>query len=70
MADKVRANIERFIPDLLAFQRKDIFAAEEVQQIIKAREANEYLLQRKNVRLKDFLRVLEYEYALERRRLK
>lgn len=29
-----------------------------------------YLLQRKNVRLKDFLRVIEYEYTLERRRLK
>lgn len=28
-----------------------------------------YLLERKNIRLKDFLRVLEYEYALERRRI-
>lgn len=41
MADKVRARVETFIPDLLSFQKKQVFTAEEVKDIIKAREANE-----------------------------
>ena len=36
---------------------------------MRDRERNEYQLQRKNVRLKDFLKVIDYEYQLERRRL-
>lgn len=38
MADKIRATMEKFIPDLLAYQKKEIFTAEDVKNIIKARE--------------------------------
>jgi len=37
---------------------------------MKEREANEYLLERKNASVKDYLKVIEYEYGLEKQRRK
>jgi hypothetical protein len=42
MADKIRSTLEKFIPDLLALQKRNVFTSEEVKQILQERERLEY----------------------------
>lgn len=44
MADKIRYTLEKFIPDLLALQKKQVFSKDEVKDILHKREEFEYML--------------------------
>ncbi|KAM3135366.1 hypothetical protein pb186bvf_012524 [Paramecium bursaria] len=68
MSDKIRYILEKHIPDLLALQKRRIFSEEEVKDILQNREQFEYDLQRRTHGLKDYMKVLDYEYRLERQR--
>lgn len=70
MGDKIRLQIEGMLPEMLQFVKRKIFTKDEVNQIMKERENNEYLLERKNAGVKDYLKVIEYEYGLEKQRRK
>ncbi|CAD8061494.1 unnamed protein product [Paramecium sonneborni] len=68
MADKIRYTLEKFIPDLLALQKKQIFSKDEVKDILHKREEFEYMLQRRTHNLSNYMQLLDYEYGLERLR--
>ncbi|KAL4453212.1 hypothetical protein ABPG74_015443 [Tetrahymena malaccensis] len=70
MGDKIRLQVEGMLPEMLQLVKRKIFTKEEVNQILKERENNEYLLERKNASVKDYLKVIEYEYGLEKMRRK
>lgn len=66
MGDKIRLQLEGMLPEMLVFVKRKVFSKEEVNQIMKERESNEYLLERKNASVKDYLKVIDYEYTLEK----
>ncbi|CAD8135269.1 unnamed protein product [Paramecium pentaurelia] len=68
MADKIRYTLEKFIPDLLALQKKQVFSKDEVKDILHKREEFEYMLQRRTHNLSNYMQLLDYEYGLERLR--
>ena len=70
MGDKIRLQMEAMLPEMLVFVKRQIFSKNEINFIMKEREANEYLLERKNASVKDYLKVIEYEYGLEKQRRK
>jgi hypothetical protein len=41
MADKIRATLEKLIPDLMNLQKREIFSDEDVKGIMREREKNE-----------------------------
>jgi len=57
------------LPDLLILEKKKAFSKQEIADIVKEREKIEYTLLRTNSSKKDFLKAIEFEYRLERKRL-
>lgn len=68
MADKIRLLMEGMLPDMLYYLKRKVFSKEEIRDIMKERENNEYLLMRKNFSLKDLMKSIDFEYNLERKR--
>lgn len=65
MADVVRSNLERMVPELEELRETNIFSAEEIRSIVKRRRAFEYRLQNRAVDKKDFIDYITYELNLE-----
>ena len=65
MADVVSRILERMLPEILATERSHIFTKGEVQQIVKERTRYEYVLVRKESKIQDYLRYVQYELKLE-----
>ena len=59
MADKIRVWIEQQVPDLIALVKRQVFTKDEVRSILKQRENLEYLMTRRTVEAKDFLKAIE-----------
>lgn len=70
MADKVRLLMESMLPDMLYYLKRKVFEKNEIREVMKERENNEYLLMRKNFSLKDIMKSIDFEYNLERKRRK
>ena len=64
MADKIRSLIESMMPELISLVKKNLFTQTEAQDILKERENIEYSLTKKTVKLKDFLKALQFEINL------
>ncbi|KRX10234.1 hypothetical protein PPERSA_07319 [Pseudocohnilembus persalinus] len=70
MADKIKLLMESMLPDMLYYLKKKVFEKQEIREIMKEREQNEYLLVRKNFSLSEIMKSIDFEYSLERNRRK
>ena len=64
MADKIKAVIEAMTWDLRSQEKKGIFSADEVRDIIKKREDFEYRMNKNTSSPVDFLEAIAYEMTL------
>lgn len=64
MADKVKSVIEAMVWDLRALEKKEIFAKEEVKDILARREDFEYRLSKNSSSDVDYLAAIQYEIQL------
>eukprot|EP00002_Diphylleia_rotans_P037263 TRINITY_DN8307_c0_g1_i2.p1 TRINITY_DN8307_c0_g1~~TRINITY_DN8307_c0_g1_i2.p1 ORF type:complete len:644 (-),score=123.80 TRINITY_DN8307_c0_g1_i2:211-2142(-) len=65
MADKVRAALERSLPELKFLESKNIFNREEIRDIVKNRKRHEYSINKRSATKLDFLNYIQYEFQLE-----
>jgi len=65
MADVVRANMERMVPELEDLVEKNILSKVEVRSVIKRRRAFEYRLKNRAVDKMDYLNYISYEMNFE-----
>ena len=66
--DKVQAILEPLLEDSLPLVHKAIFTAEELRQAMCEREKHENNMLKPTFKLSDYLKAIEFEYALERER--
>ena len=70
MGDKVQYTLERLTPQLLDLEKIGLFSRNEVRRIQLRRQEHEYSLISPNSREKDFLEAINYEKAMEKKRIR
>ena len=65
MADRVRAAMEKMVPELEDLQNRELCTLREVKLLAKRREHHEYLIAGRAPSKEDFLRYLQLEMNLE-----
>tara|TARA_B110001469_G_C9394157_1_gene203150 strand:+ start:264 stop:491 length:228 start_codon:yes stop_codon:yes gene_type:complete len=65
MADRVRAAMEKMVPELEDLQNRELCTLREVKLLAKRREHHEYLIAGRAPSREDFLRYLQLEMNLE-----
>ncbi|CAG8688995.1 17119_t:CDS:2, partial [Dentiscutata heterogama] len=70
MAETVQYYLEKMVPELEDYERKELFSKQEIKSIIRKRTNFEYSLKKRPCQKDDFLKYIEYEMNLEKLRKK
>ncbi|KAF0520632.1 U3 small nucleolar RNA-associated protein 6 [Gigaspora margarita] len=70
MAETVQYYLEKMVPELEDYERKELFSKQEIKSIIRQRTNFEYSLKKRPCQKDDFLKYIEYEINLEKLRKK
>ncbi|CAG8522616.1 3654_t:CDS:10 [Cetraspora pellucida] len=70
MAETVQYYLEKMVPELEDYERKELFSKQEIKSIIRQRTNFEYSLKKRPCQKIDFLKYIEYEMNLEQLRKK
>jgi U3 small nucleolar RNA-associated protein 6 len=68
MAEKAQLNLEEMLPEIVHFEKREVFSKEELREVMANRRKFEYALISRSATLEDYMSYIDHEISLELRR--